>query len=127
MVAGLNCKVNVIRWIESSDDEVGGVYPSGTYIHTSIDATIEEELTDPTFIQQGIQTKKTFSGMLWGHNLQVLENDDLEVVSPPNHRYFGKRFSVEDARYDSRHPAIKQSYLLVRLTRSQVAHREVFQ
>lgn len=123
-IAGMNCRVKAIRWVYPSDDEVGGAYPSGTVLHESLDARIEEELTDVMFIQQGLETKKTFSGMIWGNNLMIREHDELEVISPPNHDYYGKRFNVVDGRYDSRHPAIKQRYLLVRLTRSQIAHRE---
>lgn len=127
MPAGTNCSVNVIRFLYSSDDDVGGANPSGTVLHSSIQARIDEELTDTAFIQQGLETRKVFSGTLWGWQLQVREQDEIEVVSPPNHKYFGKKFRVEDARYDSRHPAIKQNYVLVKLTRSQTAHREEFQ
>lgn len=126
MPAGTNCRVRAWRLVYM-DDEVGGAYPSGTVLHDSIEARIEEELTDTGFIQQGLETKKVFSGLLWGWQLQIVEQDELEVISPPNHRYYGKKFRVEDARYDSRHPSIKQNYLLVKLTRSQVSHAEPFQ
>lgn len=126
MPAGTNCKVRAWR-LNYLDDEVGGAYPSGTVLHESLDARIEEELTDTAFIQQGLETKKVFSGMIWGHNLQIREQDEIEVISPPNHVYIGKKFRVEDGRYDGRHPAIKQNYLLVKLTRSQISHGENYQ
>ena len=126
MPAGTNCKVRAFRLVYT-DDEVGGAYPSGTVLHESLDARIDEESTDSTFLQQGLETQKVFGGMIWGWQLRIIEQDEIEVISPPNHKYFGKRFRVEDARYDSRHPAIKQNYLLVKLTRSQISHREVFQ
>lgn len=126
MPAGLNCRVKVFRLVYQ-DDDVGGSVASGTTIHESLEATIEQDLIDSGFFQQGLETIKTFSGMIWGHNLQVREQDEIEVVSPPNHRYYGKKFRVMDARYDSRHPATKQKYLLVKLTRSQIAHAETFQ
>lgn len=127
MPAGTNCRVMAIRWVYTSDDDVGGAQPSGTVLHESLEARIDEELTDVMLVQQGLEAKKTFSGMIWGNQLQIREQDDLQVVSPPNHDYYGKRFTVVDGRYDSRHPGIKQRYLLVRLTRSQVAHGETFQ
>lgn len=126
MPAGTNCKIRVWR-LNYLDDEVGGAYPSGTVLHENLDARIEEELTETSFIQQGLQTQKTFSGLIWGHALQIREQDEIEVISPPNHQYYGKYFRVEDSRYDSRHPAIKQGYLLVRLTRSQISHGESYQ
>ena len=127
MPAGTNCKLRAWRFGYTEDDDVGGADPSGTVLHDSLDARIEEELTDTGFIQQGLETKKVFSGMIWGHNLQIREQDEIEVVSPPNNQYYGKYFRVEDSRPDSRHPAIKQGYLLVKLTRSQIAHGEKFQ
>lgn len=126
MPAGNNCRVRAIRLVYT-DDEVGGAYPSGTVLHESLEARLDEDSTDSAFIQQGLETTKVFSGMIWGWQLQIIEQDEIEVISPPNHRYFGKRFRVEDARYDSRHPSIKQGYLLVKLTRSQTSHRNEFQ
>lgn len=125
--AGLNCRVRAIRLVYSGDDDVGGAYPSGTTLHESLDARLEEDLIDSAFFQQGLETRKTFSGMIWGHQLQIREQDEITVISPPNHKYYGKYFRVEDAKYDSRHPAIKQNYLLIKLTRSQVAHGENYQ
>jgi len=127
MPAGTNCRVRAWRLVEYADDDVGGAVPSGTILHDSLEARIDEELTDTAFIQQGLESKKTFSGMVWGHQLRIIEQDLIEVISPPNHDYYGKYFKVEDGRYDSRHPGIKQRYLLVKLTRSQIAHGERFQ
>lgn len=124
--AGINCRVKVFRLVYN-DDDVGGSVASGTTIHESLEARIEQDLIDSGFYQQGLETVKTFSGLIWGHNLQVREQDEIEVVSPPNHVYINKKFRVMDARYDSRHPAIKQNYLLVKLVRSQIAHAEPFQ
>lgn len=126
MPAGTNCRVRVFRLVYA-DDDVGGSVATGTTIHESLEARIEQDLIDSGFYQQGLETKKTFSGMLWGHQLQVREQDEIEVVSPPNHDYYGKKFRVVEARYDSRHPGIKQRYLLVKLIRSQIAHGEGFQ
>lgn len=126
MPAGFNARVKVLRLVYA-DDDVGGSVATGTTIHESLDARIEQDLIDSGFYQQGLETKKTFSGMLWGYQLQVREQDEIEVVSPPNHDYYGKKFRVMEARYDSRHPGIKQRYLLMKLIRSQIAHGEGIQ
>ena len=65
MPAGTNCKIRVWR-LNYLDDEVGGAYPSGTVLHENLDARIEEELTETSFIQQGLEAVKVFSGMIWG-------------------------------------------------------------
>lgn len=127
MPSGLNCEISVIRLTETTDDDVGGSNPTGTFIHQNLQARLEEDLIDSSFFQQGLQTLKTFSGQIWGHNLQIREQDELLVVSPPNHKYYNKKFRIKDARYDSRHPSIKQNYVLVKLTRSQISHGENYQ
>lgn len=126
MPAGSNASVKIFRLV-TLDDDVGGSIASGTTLYESLRARIDQVETDSMYIQQGLETTKTFTGIIWGHNLQVREQDEVEVVSPPNHKYYGKRFRVKDAQYDSRHPGIKQSYLLVKLVRSQISHREQFQ
>lgn len=127
MPAGTNCRVRVWRLVEYVDDDVGGAVPSGTVLHESLEARIDQDLTDSNYYQQGLETIKTFSGLIWGHQLRIIEQDLIEVISPPNHDYYGKFFKVEDGRYDSRHPGVKQRYMLVKLTRSQIAHGERFQ
>lgn len=127
MPSGLNCEVSIIRLTETTDDDVGGANPTGTFIHQHLQARLEEDLIDSSFFQQGLETIKTFSGQIWGHNLQLREQDEVLVVSPPNHVYYNKRFRIKNAKYDSRHPAIKQNYVIVKLTRSQQSHREEYQ
>ena len=127
MSAGLNCGISVIRLTETADDDVGGSNPTGTFIHQNLRARLEEDLIDSSFFQQGLETVKTFSGQIWGHNLLIREQDEILIVSPPNHKYINKRFRVRDVRYDGRHPAIKQNYVLVKMTRSQISHNENYQ
>lgn len=128
MPAGLTLAVKVIRQDTSGgDDDVGGAVPTGTIIHLWVDGSIDPHIPKTDYSGQGLETIRTFDAMFWGNNLQIREQDEVEVVSPPNHQYFGKRFRVEAGQYDRRHPAIKQGYYLATLTRSQVAHSEWFQ
>ena len=126
MPAGLNCSVNIIGLIYS-DDEVGGAYPTGVVLHQSISARIDEDPTNTMFLQQGLETKKIFSGMLWGHNLVFKEQDELEIVSPLNHEYIGKRFRILSKNSSSNHPAQKRNVFIVKLERSQISHGEPYQ
>ena len=126
MPSGLNCSVDFIRLVYT-DDDVGGSYPTGTILHQSIDARIEEEQASTFLLQQGLEARKIFSAMFWGHNLQFREQDEVQIVSPPNHKYFGKRFRVVSQTESSSHPAQKRNYHLAKLERSQIAHSESFQ
>lgn len=126
MPGNMNCAVKIIRLVYS-DDEVGGAYPTGTVLHENVQARIDENLADVRLVQQGLETLKTFSATFWGYQLAFREQDEVEVTSPPNHRYYGQRFRVVSQTEDSRHPAIKQRINFAILTRSQVAHRNPYQ
>lgn len=126
MPQGLNCAGDIIRWIDR-DDDVGGNMPTGTILHSNVMARIQEQPTDTMFLQQGLETKKILSGLLWGPNLQIREQDEFIVMSPPNHEYYGKRFRIIAHQSPNVHPGIKQKYHLVKLERSQISHREVSQ
>ncbi len=126
MSLGMNCSVKFIRPIYL-DDEIGGAYPTGTTLHAFIDARIQEEPTKTEYLQQGLETRKIFSATFWGHLLTFREQDEVEVVSPPNHEYYGKRFRVVSHQSPNNHPAQKRNIHLAKLERSQIAHSEPFQ
>lgn len=124
--AGMNLSVNFLR-ITYQDDDVGGSTGTVSILHQNISGRIDEDETRTEFIQQGLETTKTFSAMFWGHNLTFREQDEVEVISPPNHKYFGKRFRVVSQTESSNHPAQKRNVYLAKLVRSQIAHKEAIQ
>lgn len=126
MTAGLNLHVRFLRLAYSQDDEVGGSNPSGTVLHDWVEGRIEEDEAATAFFQQGLETKKTFSAMFRG-NLTFREQDEVEVISPPNHEYCGKRFRVLSKTGSSNHPAQKRNVWIAKLERAQLAHTNEFQ
>jgi hypothetical protein len=127
MPAGINCAVDFIRLTYTSDDDVGGSVPTGTVLHSHVSARIEEAPTRTDFLQQGLETKKIFAGLFWGYDLDFREQDEVEIVSPPNHKYFGKRFRIVSQTEPNNHPAQKRNYHLAKLERSQIAHTNPYQ
>ena len=126
MKAGNNLRVKFIRMVYT-DDEVGGAYPTGTILHDGVEGRIDEEPTNTAFLQQGLETIKVFSAEFWGHQLTFREQDEVEVISPPNHEYFGKRFRVVSKTTSSNHPSQKRNMWMCKLTRSQISHGELYQ
>lgn len=126
MTAGMNCLVTFIRWVDA-DDDVGGNAPSGTVLHSSISARIEEGQASSLLLQQGLETRKVFSAVFWGHNLIFREQDEIIVTSPPNYKYYNKRFRVVSQTESSNHPAQKRNVYIAKLIRSQISHGEVYQ
>ena len=131
MVAGLNLEVKFIRLIYV-DDDVGGSVASGTTLYEHISgkiAPLSFSNMNPmsNFNDQGLETKRPLSGMFWPGTLAIREQDECEVTSPPNHRYFGQRFRVTTMEYDGWHPEPKRGYVLVTLVKSDIAHTNNFQ
>lgn len=127
MPAGMNLTVRIIRLVYSQDDDIGGAAPSGTFLPENIQARITSDLPMSETLGQGLETIRTFSAMFWYPNLQMREQDEIEVTSPPNHPYYGHRFRVMALKNDSNHPSQKRDYWLAVLTRSVRAHRDEFQ
>jgi hypothetical protein len=131
MVAGLNLKVKFTRLVYS-DDDVGGSYPTGTVLYDNIDGRISPlsfNGMNPQVIMamQGLETKRPLSGMFWPGTLTIREEDECEVISPPNHLYFGQKFRITTVEYDGNHPDQKRNHLLVTLVRSDIAHKNEIQ
>lgn len=127
MTPGMNMAVRFIRLTYQTDDDVGGSNPTGTYLHDWVEGRIEEAPANTALLQQGLETEKIFSAMFWGHLLTFREQDECEVISPPNHPYFGKRFRVISRTDSSNHPAQKRNTVLAKLKRSQISHKEQYQ
>lgn len=124
--AGMNLQVHFIRLTES-DDDVGGSMTTGTVIYNNVQGRIDPLPSDTMLMQQGLETKKLFSCMVWPGTLLVREYDEIQVVSPPNSSYFGQKFRVEDVTYSSNHPDQKRDCINLILTRSQIAHGNNYQ
>ena len=131
MPAGLNLLVKFIRLVYQ-DDDVGGSVASGTTLYENVIGKIAplsfNGMNPATaFFDQGLETKRPLSGMFWPGTLDIREQDECEVTSPPNHRYYGERFRVTTLEYDGWHPDHRRGYVLLTLVRSDIAHRESFQ
>ena len=124
MTAGLNMRFNIWRMVEQTDDYVGGASLSGTCIHENVMGRLQQEPINQVFLEQGLETVKIFNAILVPANLTLEERDELEVILPKDHYFYGDKFRVESvipADHNIRDP---RNYLMVQLTRSVKAHRQ---
>jgi len=124
MVAGLNVKFDIWRWTFTTDDSSGGAVPTGTYIYRSICGRFQQQPEEMMLLQQGYETLKTFTCIIAPATLSVKERDELELVFPANHYYYGDRFRIINARPADFNPNDRRNYLMLTLTRSTEAHAE---
>jgi hypothetical protein len=120
-LAGNNIKVRIWRTNYSSDDTVGGAIVTGTVVGdypARLQANPEEQL----LLQQGLETERTFKINLVPGYLDVRERDEVEVIAPTDHVYYGQRFRVRGVSYSSLNKRDPRSYLMLTLTRDVRAH-----
>jgi len=122
VASGFNIKSKVWRISFPSDDSIGGAQSSGTVAYKDIDLRLHAIEPDQVFLQQGLETLKTFRATVRNHNLLIYERDELEITWPTNHRYYGDRFRVDGVTESNFHPRDRRGYLILNLSRSERAH-----
>jgi hypothetical protein len=118
MRAGNNLHAKFTRLTYPNDDEVGGALPSGTVVYASVEGRIQDSVPAVEFALQGISTNKVSTAEFYPGTLDIREKDDAEVISPPNHPYFGITFRVNSVQKPNYHPADPRGFLLVTMVRN---------
>jgi len=123
MVAGLNTRVRIWRMDDIDDDIVGGARISGTVAYDYVRARIEANKEEQILLQQGLENpNKTYNALIVPGNLDIRERDELEVMKPVDHIYYGKRFRIVGIQFSSMDGSNPNNYTRLALTRSERAH-----
>jgi len=118
MRAGNNLQARFWRYTYPVDDEVGGALPSGTVIYDSVEGRVQANTPIPAFAMQGLATNKVMTGEFYPGTLDIREFDQCEVVSPPNHPYYGEKFRIDTIQKPNYHPGDPRGFLILTLVRS---------
>lgn len=124
MTAGFDLKGRVWRISFPDDDNIGGAQPSGTVIYNLIDLRLHAIEPDQVFLQQGLETIRTFRATVRDHRLRIYERDELEITWPPDHHYYANRFRVDGVMESNFHPRDARGYLILNVSRSERAHAD---
>jgi hypothetical protein len=122
MGSGSDLRCNIIRMNYAADDEVGGAVTTGTIAHEYVHFSLQELPREQLLLQQGLEVQNQFQSIVFPGTLTVQERDEIEIVFPPNHHYYGDRFRVVGIQYSSLVPSDPRSYLMLSLVRSTEAH-----
>jgi hypothetical protein len=122
VAAGLNIAISIFRYATPQNDRGGGALAVTNSVYSHIAARMEQSKADTLLLQQGIEINKVWNITCQPANLQVYERDEIEVVWPNNHRYFGQRFRVVSVEESSLNPDDSRGYLMLRVTRREMAH-----
>jgi hypothetical protein len=104
------------------DDSVGGARVSGTAIHDYVRARIEANPEEQILVQQGLETPRTFNALIVPGTLDIRERDELEIVKPVDHVYYGQRFRIIGIQFSSMDGSNPNNYARLSLNRNVRAH-----
>lgn len=111
MTAGLNLRIRIYRIAEQADDDYGGAIVTGTIFLDELDARIQALKPSTLLLQQGLEIMDMFRCQVQDSSVDFREYDEVEVVWPPTHRFFGERFRIEKIQRDSLHPFDRRSFV----------------
>ncbi len=121
-MAGLNCRVDIYRINYGDDDDVGGAVTTGTVQYQGISARIQPSSPEQLLLQQGLETNRTFQATIVPGTLTIHERDEIEVVQPTDHAYYGDRFRVIGVQASDLNRRDPRNYMILHLSRSVRAH-----
>jgi hypothetical protein len=129
VTAGLNSQARLWRYtnIANSDDSVGGSIPSGTILKENVYCRIEQMKATQVLLEQGLDLPEMFQGFLvyTGDPIDIRNNDQLEIYSPPISPFYNKRFRILGYRHSSQMDG--RRFVEVTMRRHEVGRTEGLQ
>lgn len=122
MTAGLNIKVDIWKFHNIDDDEIGGAQLKDTRIYENLPVRIEANRPNSLLLDQGLETDESFQMLSRPLLAEIKERDEVEVVWPPEHRFYGKRFRITAIQATSMNPRDTRSFFSCILRRIDYAH-----
>lgn len=104
MVAGLNLQIDVWRMTVNADDDVGGALVTGTVAYHNLYAGISPQRPNQQMTQAGLETEAIYDLTCKLQGITLWERDEVEVVHPTGHPYYGLRFRIVGVQPSRRRP-----------------------
>jgi hypothetical protein len=120
MSAGQNIKIKNWRITNQPDNSVGGSVVTGT-VTGYYDARLTAVPPSQLLLQQGLEVERTFNVTVTPVG-DIRERDEIEVIAPTDHNYYGARFRVRGVTFSDFNPRDPRAYMLLSVSRSVIAH-----
>lgn len=124
MVAGLNVKFNIWRIDWADDDYQGGAVVTGSVVYQNMPGRIQADEEEQLFLEQGLETIRTFTVVLVPGTNTIYERDELQLAAPFDHPYIDDKFRILSMRWSDLNPRDPRNYLILRASRSVRAHQQ---
>jgi hypothetical protein len=120
MTYGLNLRVDVHRMSNATDDDVGGAVITGTVVYANQSAAIYSRRPSQLSLDQGLETEATFDLTMNLYHITLWERDEIEVISPTGHPFYGQRFRITGVQPGRRNYRVAHQHAtLSRIRRSR--------
>ncbi len=103
MVAGTNIRVDVWRMTEDTDDSVGGAVITGSVVYPGLRAAITPRRPTQAALEQGLEVDSIYDFISKQRGITLYERDEVEVVCPVAHPFYGLRFRIVGVQISRRH------------------------
>lgn len=117
MPAGLNLRLRFWRMTSLSDDSIGGALLTGTVLYESVYGRVQPLKPNDAQVIQGLEWDRILRCEIYPNTLDVRENDEAEVIWPPQHYYVNTRFKVWKVQRDGLHPMDRRNIIEITLVR----------
>jgi len=123
MPGGMNVLFRVWRLTQSPDDDVGGAIFTGTSVGDYF-GRFNEEKPSKLLLEQGIEVVRLGTALLRYHKaadpnaLTIEERDQLEIIRPIQHPFYGKRFHILSIQHMPTHPNQRRNLIRISCRRA---------
>ena len=124
MTAGLNVRIDVYRIDEDDDDVHGGAVVTGTILYEDVSARLQALKPSDLLLQQGIEVDSLFRLMARCSDRPYREYDEVQIVWPTQHKYYGERFRIIKVQEDSLHPFDRRSFVEFTLSKMKYSRSD---
>lgn len=97
---------------------------TGTVTYWNVPLRMQQNPDQQLLLQQGLETQKTFTGVVIPGTMDIRERDELEITSPRDDHYYGDRFRIVGVQYSDLNPRDPRNYLMLSMVRSERAHAQ---
>lgn len=102
---------------ELADDSIGGAVLTGTVLYDSVNGRVQSLKPTEAQVIQGLEWDRILRCEVYPNTLDIRENDEAEVIWPPQHYYLNTRFKVWKVQRDGLHPMDRRNIIELTLVR----------
>lgn len=112
-----------ITW---QDDDVGGAVQTGTVLGSNLRGIINVRNPSQLALEQGLETPVLADVIIRGcpPSITIIESDQVEIVAPSNHPFFGERWRVEGVSNTPMHPSNRRTFVKLLVSRAERSRSE---